>query len=385
MQQLKVAKPILMANFEQICEFDSQINDLYTDNEEELSALCDEELVRQLEYSLDFQNKLAEYENVPAVTAETPDNSAGDCKLRLPDLKCETFNGESGNAFGFRSLFSQFQNVVGLRPNLSKSTKLTYLKSYMRGYAQKLVQHLQITDDNYDTALDLLKTEFLNEDAIVEELIKKLLEIRPKFDQTFLETKIFIMEIRSIVSDLKQYGLDILSFIASSKLLSHIVFHKLPNIFKQELVRKLNNNYPDLDDIFENYVEVVRTLNLKQSKQMDTRGQASGVKSKVPDKFSYYKPEVSSTVVRNNTVGNGGKSAPENKMCKFCTAQGHSMFSCKRYPDYESRIARCKDLNMCNKCSSQKHTNEGNHRPLDFECNICKSKDHIAALCYKVV
>ena len=34
-------------------------------------------------------------------------------------------------------------------------------------------------------------------------------------------------------------------------------------MLKQEFVRKLDCNYPSLDQIFDNYVEVIRTLNLR--------------------------------------------------------------------------------------------------------------------------
>ena len=56
--------------------------------------------------------------------------------------------------------------MVGLRSNLSGSTKLTYLKSFMKGYAAKVLHHLQVTDANYDIAISLLEKEFLNKIGI---------------------------------------------------------------------------------------------------------------------------------------------------------------------------------------------------------------------------
>ena len=70
--------------------------------------------------------------------------------------------------------------------------KLTYLKSYLKGYALKIVTHLQVTDSNYQIALDMLDAEFLNKPALIDDLIRQLLSLKPKFDQTFLETKMYI-------------------------------------------------------------------------------------------------------------------------------------------------------------------------------------------------
>ena len=42
--------------------------------------------------------------------------------------------------------------------------------------------------------------------------------------------------------------------------------NKLPKLFKQELVRKLGRNYPNVKELFENYVTVMSTLDLKAPK-----------------------------------------------------------------------------------------------------------------------
>ena len=141
------------------------------------------------------------------------------------------------------------------RVNLAKSTKLTYLLRYLKGYAYKIVQHLQITDDNYDVAIELLGNEFLNKPALIDELFKKLSELKPKYDVTYLETKLYISEIRCILSDLKNYDINLVTDESAKIFLSHIVFSKFPPPFIKELVRKLNENFPNIEDIFDNYVE----------------------------------------------------------------------------------------------------------------------------------
>ena len=67
-----------------------------------------------------------------------------DYNLKLPDIKCDSFSGEGTSHLEFHSFITQFNNIVGFRDNLSKCTKLIYLKSYLKGYALKLISHLQI-------------------------------------------------------------------------------------------------------------------------------------------------------------------------------------------------------------------------------------------------
>ena len=78
-----------------------------------------------------------------------------------------------------------------------------------------------------------------------------------------MSTKLYINEIRCIVSDLKEYGVDVLSENAAHKFLSHICFNNFPPPLRMEFVRKLDCNYPTLEDIFEHYVSVIRTLGFR--------------------------------------------------------------------------------------------------------------------------
>lgn len=248
-------------------EYDARISAIYCARDD--GEICEDhlnEIVCQSDYSLDVTTKLSKLKTALSSSVQTIEGvakGASNYELKLPNLICGVFTGDSSNSLEFSSFLTQFNNIVGLRGNLSNSTKFTYLRTYLRGYALKVVQHLQVTDDNYLVALTLLEREFLNKDCLTDDLFAKLLILKPKSDSTFLETKLFMNEVRCVVSDLKQYGTDLLEGDTCIKLHSLIVFSKLPFIFKQELARKLDNNFPTVQQVFDNYVEIIRTLNLR--------------------------------------------------------------------------------------------------------------------------
>ena len=234
---------------------------------------------------------------------------------------------------------------------------------------------MQVTDNNYNIALHLLNSEFINENAIVDDLLKKLLEIKPKYDTNYLETKIFIGETRCLLSDLSIYNYDFLEEKSGSRLVSHIVFSKLPIQFQRELVRRLGNNYPSLKDIFDNYVEVIRTLNLSVDKLS-----RQGVNT------LEFKSNPKTVVNRTTSVANPkitNKSSFSTKFCKFCASTSHNMISCQKYATYNAHKQRCIELKMCSSCSSQKHEARNCNKQLSFPCFHCNSLEHIAALCDK--
>ena len=105
-----------------------------------------------------------------------------------------------------------------------------------------------MTDDNYDVAFSLLNEEFFYISYIVDESFKTLLSSSPSFDTAFDGLRTYVNECRAIIHDLKQYDIDLMEEdTAGCKLLSHIIFSKLPTYVKRELVHKVDYNYPYLN------------------------------------------------------------------------------------------------------------------------------------------
>lgn len=337
--------------------------------EEELNVEAD----KQVEYACAIKMKLNEYEacKVKAKSDDTCVTYAKD--IKLPHLKVPTFSGEGRDHLKYYAFLTAFNNAIGNRKTLTDSAKLTYLKGYVSGYAAKLVEHLSIDDQNYRTALDLLEREFLKKDAIINDLIDKLMGLKCKFDVTYRETKVLISEVRGLLADLKIHGCDVLAENSACTIVSNIVFGKLPTPFKQELGRRVNNCYPNLNQIFANYVEVIETLNLRKNSQPEHDSN----KQFVP-RHNHEKQMVQS---EPKVFSNASVASPARKACKFCSGFSHSMLNCTVYRTPQARFERCDDLKLCRKCTSSKHSHKNCSNTLDYQCKFCNETSHIAALC----
>lgn len=328
-----------------------------------------------------------------------------------PPLECGYFEGNDKDKFEFHVFLAQFNNLIDSK-NYSNKIKLSYLHTYLKGYAKKLIGHLSLQDENYPIAINLLKEQFLDVPLIIDEIFKRLLELSPPagYDHEFKGVKTYINDVRTYVFDLKVYEVDFLEEKSAGNIfLSHIIFNKLPISFKREIIHRVNTNYPNLTHIFDNYIEVVKTLT-KTSKGEKTKSVfnkskiandtklkniANDTKLKNNSTLQNFKTDSIETGDNKNSVNTKTKINPSTsnksngnigsfKPCKFCQVSGHSMTNCNKFVTLEERIKRAKELNLCPKCSGVGHVEAdcfGNSNRLKNGCYFCKSHSHIAAFC----
>ncbi|KAL7630818.1 UNVERIFIED_CONTAM: hypothetical protein RMT77_018969 [Armadillidium vulgare] len=315
---------------------------------------------------------------------------------KLPVINCDQFDGSQKDKLVFHNFLTKFNNVIGNKESLEDSVKLMYLFGYLKGYALKVVSHLSLNNDNYKVALELLKKEFLDKNLIINEYMNKLndLKIDEGHDLEFINTKLFINEVRSIIFELKVYDLNFLEpHSAGNILLSNIIFKKLPRIFKSELIHKLENNYPSLEQIFQNYNDVINTLNIvsKTKKEMHTVRPNAKTQFKKSFKSNSFQNFATNVDHVQTSKINDVKDEPCNtrmyNVCKLCQIKNHPLYKCDKYNTVAQRVERAKVLNLCTRCAAIGHnayTCFGKNNKLRFNCFKCKEHSHITAFCPKI-
>ena len=364
-------------------EFEGQIN-YHFNIDVDLSEFCD---FKFKESNLDNSN----VSNIEKLLDQVC-NKNNSVQVRLPTLQCCTFSGTSKDTISFNIFFNQFMNIIGHKDEFSSATKLSYLVSYLSDYALKVVSHLSIINDNYIVALDLLKREFLNKNLVISEAYDFIIKnsVVNVYDEDFVKTKNYINDVRGLIFELRSHDLDFMQEnSAGNSILSHILFNNLPLAFKRQMILVLNDNYPTLQLIFDNYHHVIETLLKTCKKPSLDKNYVKG------DGKLVFKSNKVVNVNKQNTLQNfctkdvavANKSVSGNnfpKYCKLCQAKGHFMNNCSNFNTLELRIRRAKQLNLCNLCSAAGHSTEncfGNNNKLKYSCMHCKNKSHISAFC----
>ena len=105
-------------------------------------------------------------------------NKCGDFKR--PTLKLPQFSGKVDD---FRDWFNTFNTCIGTSTKFNNVSKLVYLKSAISGSAAKLLSHLTVVDCNYQIAIDLLKSTYLNDNAEIMNTIDKIFKLEhPRYE-----------------------------------------------------------------------------------------------------------------------------------------------------------------------------------------------------------
>lgn len=85
-------------------------------------------------------------------------------QVKLPPVNIPCFDGTYGAWNNFRS---SFETAVHSNTGISNVQKMQHLKANTKGAASKIIRHLAITSDNYETAWEILRSRFDHERKLV--------------------------------------------------------------------------------------------------------------------------------------------------------------------------------------------------------------------------
>ncbi|XP_063923015.1 golgin subfamily A member 6-like protein 25 [Zophobas morio] len=162
LQKISTALTKIKSDWRSIMELHEEIH--VHEREFEDKYFADEMYEKTEEKSEVVVEKLKEKIQSPSAHQQEKPN------IQLPQIKFPTFSGNYEDWPTFHDLFSK---VIHKNTSLSNIEKMQYLKTYIKDEPSRVIQHLQITENNYETAWKLLAKRFSNP-RIQEESSEKL-------------------------------------------------------------------------------------------------------------------------------------------------------------------------------------------------------------------
>nr|CAD2132823.1 unnamed protein product [Meloidogyne enterolobii] len=293
-------------------------------------------------------------------------------ETRLPELKMDPFYGDPKKWTTFWQLFSA---NIDSRP-MDNIRKMSYLLTFLRGPAKDLVAGFVLTNENYNRALDLLKSRYGNSRAITEALEAELMNLTPPNDSSH-SLRAFVDSVERICRQLEAYGT-----MDQSPFVSTVIKTKLPQSIVAKLIEKERNSQVRWDSTrlrqeLCNLVEISEEV--RRFSQLKVRPQGGPVIPPVHQQ-NYYCPRTGHTEQFQSFCGQsrpiqGGQLPPPGRLCSLCNGGIHFPSECPSYSTPQARFQRVKEQRRCFRCLGEGHC--ARDCPSFKICAQCQGNHHV--------
>ncbi|XP_043461973.1 uncharacterized protein LOC122498348 [Leptopilina heterotoma] len=264
-------------------------------------------------------------------------SSVGVSHARLPIITLPNFDGSYER---WQSFFDTFNAMVHRNTTLDTITKFHYLQSALIGKAKEYINAFEITENNYDIAIDLLKKRYHNSRLIIQHHIQQLFNL-PQVNKDIAGSLRALSDgLQKHTRILKQLKEPVDTW---DTLLIYLASTKLDIITKREWELKVvSSKLSKLTEFLE---------------FLDTRCQMmEAISSKAPH------TEMTKTGFNQGTKREGNKilthvATGKNSVdCVLCH-KDHRVYTCSAFQDLsvENRRDKVKELNLCFNCLGIKH------------------------------
>lgn len=279
--------------------------------------------------------------------------------LKLDKISLPQFNGDLVESVSFRD---QFKDLVHENPNLSSIVKFHQLRSHLKGPALDTVNGYKLTSNNYESAWMDLINRFDRQDNIVEEYIRKFMELPMLISHKDAGKYTTMVDVTNqMLRALPNSGIDVKNW---DPFIKFMLITKLDGFtrsyWKQKIGRREQVPLSELLEFME-----IRALEYQQ-----TQGEKLRSGMMIPENKRDRKKE------NKRRIFNVAKGK-----CPNCDGD-HPLYNCNKLlqlKDRQDRTEAIKNLKLCFKCL-------GAHPRVECKKGNCPEcgKPHNKVLCYQL-
>ena len=314
---------------------------------------------RELKMKAEMELKRLEVEKqfgVP-ITCHTP-------TIKLPKLELQKFDG---NILKWQEFWDSFEASIHRNPNLQPVDKFNHLRAALKGDASVVISALELTNSNYEVAVNLLQERFGRDDLMVDAHYSALMDLPVSLNVTTNLRATCDMNEKHLRS-FKALGENVdqphFVVLIKSKLPNMVIsrmeeYKDMEEKWTVESTRKALKRYICAQEVGERQTQVIQS----------PEGQETAVKSQKQKAFSSKCPGVTTT----GALLSGNEESATDSQTRGCfnrQRKDHWSDQCKTHPTVESRKAKIKG--NCFICTKPNH--------LLKDCKVSKPCFH----CQKV-
>lgn len=294
--------------------------------------------------------------------------------IHLPKLAIAKFSGDIEK---FREFMDMFVVTIHKNKRLEDVEKFMYLKSYLEGDAEELLEGLPRTDANYAFAMQLLEENYGNKEVLINNHVSKLINLEKQDEKDSSTLRVLYNKVTTHVRELE--ALEITAGMYSVFLVP-IVSSKLTEDLRKMWLKRKQKGINQLLKFIHEEVESSESSNyveqaFKSSESKTQKGNTSQ-KSSYPPRSNYtpksstsqYPPSSQALSTQTNT-----------KSCVFCKKKDdHYADECdkakKMSQEQVKSILLSEEACLC--CLKKGHRIANCRQLRWLKCNTCGARNH---------
>lgn len=309
---------------------------------------------------LSGEDLLMEFNIITESNKDMVNNKESEVTTKLPKLQLTKFDGDIQK---WPEFWAKFESSIH-KQNLSKADKLSYLFTSVEGLALEALRGIDITNENYDLAIQILEKRFGDKDLVIDahyEALNKLEKATENACRITLDT------INKHLRILKALGENI-----EGNFFRNIIYNKFP----QNILYELNLLLPKerkLDKIIETLEKII------QAKERSVGVPADPVSNPSTTEALHVKVINRKQFKRKllEEKEHKGGSKRFKRQCTFCGGD-HFDDQCKDFKTSTLRRKKLASKRLCFKCFQSGHI--ARRCTSRLTCFYCKG-NHNRALC----
>ncbi|XP_065064703.1 uncharacterized protein LOC135690935 [Rhopilema esculentum] len=284
----------------------------------------------------------------------------GSVAIRLPKITLPRFNGDITR---FMSFWQSFENAIDKNESITAVDKLNYLVNLLEGPAYRAVSGLELTEQNYLNAMEILKARFGNKQQIISTHMQALLGLQNCPNENVKQLRFIYDSINVHVRGLEALGMSSASY---GSLLVPILMARMPREITLHVARKTTEEVWPIKEI----LEIVK-------KEIEARELSDNIKpvEKKCDKTSGYGPKSPQGTTKTFLTKD-----EKVQDCVYC-GHAHSPSSCKEVQEIAGRKKILLETKRCFSCLKSGHMTKKCRE--NRNCKKCGRNFHHESICYK--
>ena len=299
-------------------------------------------------------------------TGTQPVYSVAKSGVKLPKIIIKKFDGDPVQ---WQQFVDTFDATITKNDALSEIEKFTYLRGYLAGEAEKCIEGIPLTSENFGRALNLLRERYGNPQLIISSHMDKLIKL-----ERVSGFQASIKELRNLHDKIESHLRSLLTLGVNSEhygpMLMPIIVSKLPNDIRLEISRKLGTDNWKISEFMEILkIEITARENcdyVHSQTQRDRAGRDANNGERRERK-----------ITTQTLLAATSTRIPK---CCFCK-QNHYNDKCNVVTDIASRKKIAFENKLCWKCLTPNHVKKDCRSRRN--CYTCKSPHHHTAICEK--